>query len=53
MSFPCPHCGHVITKEGSWFRARAHYPCQACRQEVKLNYADKVALFARHAGTIE
>jgi len=50
MSFPCPHCGHVVTKDGSWFRARAHFPCPACHEDVKLSYQDKVALFAKYGG---
>jgi uncharacterized protein (DUF983 family) len=48
LSHPCPHCGHPRVARGSWFRVIPRYECEACREEVRMGYPDKVSLFERY-----
>jgi transposase-like protein len=49
MTHPCPHCGHKLEKNGSYFQAVVHYRCGSCRHEVGVPYEAKVKLFDDHA----
>jgi len=48
MTIACPHCGHELTRPGSWFQSQSHFTCDCCFETSRLTYADKVALFARY-----
>jgi hypothetical protein len=45
LTRPCPHCGHKLEKPGNWFSSIAHYRCPMCRQELRMTYEAKLALF--------
>ena len=49
LTFHCPYCTRAIVKKGEWFRTGPKFKCQECQHEVRLTYADKVALFEEHA----
>ena len=49
LSNACPHCGHKLTKTGTWFSVIRNYRCAFCRQKVLMTYTAKVALFESHA----
>jgi hypothetical protein len=49
LTFYCPYCARAIVKKGEWFRTGPKFKCQGCQHEVRLTYADKVALFEDHA----
>jgi hypothetical protein len=49
LTFECPYCNNALVKRGSWFQTAHCFACASCRREIHLSYADKVALFERHA----
>jgi transposase-like protein len=49
MTFECPHCGHALVKRGSWFQVATRFKCKGCEGEIRLNYPDRLKIFARHA----
>jgi transposase-like protein len=49
LSRPCPHCGHVLHKKGSWFHHISLYKCESCQKQVQMGYDAKVKLFDEHA----
>jgi hypothetical protein len=49
LSHPCPHCGHLLSKTGNWFRAAGLFTCAACRSRVQMTYVAKLKLFGDHA----
>ena len=51
LTRPCPHCGHKLEKTGNWFSSIAHYKCAKCRQELRMTYEAKLALFEAY-GTV-
>jgi len=48
LSYPCPSCGHVLEKAGSWFTTVGRYECAGCLEVRQLGYDAKVQLFAEH-----
>jgi hypothetical protein len=50
LSRPCPYCGHVLVRTGSWFQHLSHYNCESCQKEVSMAYDAKVELFNKHSG---
>jgi transposase-like protein len=52
LTLDCPQCGHALTKKGSWFMAGHRFKCEGCQREVRLTYAEKIKLFARHTHLI-
>ena len=48
LTFNCPHCGHALTKPGSWFKSANRFKCKGCKADVRVTYTAKLALFARH-----
>jgi DNA-directed RNA polymerase subunit RPC12/RpoP len=50
LTLECKHCGHLITKKGSWFKVIHRFKCERCKRETPMTYSDKVALFNKHAG---
>jgi hypothetical protein len=53
IALECPHCGHRLTKNGSWLRSVQHFNCGACLRRVRIGYSDKVRLFAKHAHLVK
>jgi uncharacterized protein (DUF983 family) len=53
MTHRCPHCGHGTTRQGSSFQTIHHYQCSACGEQVRLDYRDKLKLFAEHGAAAE
>ena len=51
LTRPCPHCGHKLEKTGNWFSSIARYKCAKCRQELRMTYEAKLALFEAY-GTV-
>ena len=49
LAFECPLCNHPLVKRGGWFKVVARFKCKGCQREIQLGYADKVALFEKHA----
>ena len=45
---PCPHCGHVLQRGGSWFHHIPRYKCEICYEEVQMTYDAKLALFEKY-----
>jgi endogenous inhibitor of DNA gyrase (YacG/DUF329 family) len=45
LSRPCPYCGHVLDKKGSWFQHISLYKCGGCQKQVQMTYEAKVELF--------
>jgi transposase-like protein len=53
LTFNCPHCHHAIVKSGGWFQTIGQFKCKGCKREVRLTYADKGAVFEKHAHLIQ
>ena len=50
LTHPCPHCGHKLQKNGSWFAMKSvGYRCSACDRDVEMNYSTKLVLFDSHS----
>ena len=49
LTFECPACNYAKVESGAWFQAVGRFKCEGCQREVRLTYADKVALFEKHA----
>jgi hypothetical protein len=49
LTFEWPFCNHTLVESGRWFQVAASFRCNGCQREVRLTYADKVALFEKHA----
>jgi transposase-like protein len=49
LSRPCPYCGHVLDKKGSWFQHISHYRCESCQKQVEMTYEAKVELFEKYS----
>lgn len=49
LTFPCPLCDHAMVKNGNWFMTVGRFTCVGCEGAIRLTYADKVALFEKHA----
>jgi hypothetical protein len=49
LPFERPHCGHRLTKNGSWLRSVHQFNCGASLRRVRIGYSDKIRLFAKHA----
>ena len=49
LTFQCKRCGKLIIKNGNWFISVSTFGCDECKNEMRLTYSDKVALFAKHA----
>jgi transposase-like protein len=45
LAHPCPHCGHVLEKKGSWFKVVGRYTCSGCRTQMQMGYKVKIKLF--------
>jgi predicted RNA-binding Zn-ribbon protein involved in translation (DUF1610 family) len=45
LRHPCPHCGHVLEKKGSWFRVVGRYTCSGCGTQMQMGYEVKIKLF--------
>ena len=50
LTVECPVCNHPLVKKGGWFRTVGRFKCAGCRNEIRLSYRDKIALFEKHAG---
>ncbi len=48
LTYPCPRCGHELEMKGSWFRTIRNYRCGSCKQEIRMTYGAKIALFNAH-----
>ena len=48
LSRPCPHCGHVLDKKGSWFHHVSLYQCGSCHKQVPMTYDAKVELLEQY-----
>jgi transposase-like protein len=53
LTFNCPHCGHPLLKNGSWFMSAPGFKCLGCHRQVRITYTDKVALFGKHTRLAE
>ena len=49
LTLECPYCDSALVQRGSWFQTAHCFTCASCRRDIHLTYADKLALFARHA----
>jgi hypothetical protein len=48
LTFNCPPCGRALVMPGRWFKSVKRFKCKGCQADVRLTYAAKVFLFARH-----
>jgi late competence protein required for DNA uptake (superfamily II DNA/RNA helicase) len=48
LTLECKRCGHLTAKKGSWVMTINTFKCRVCKDERRLTYSDKLALFAEH-----
>src|SRR6266516_4613445 len=41
---PCPYCGHVVHKKGSWFQSISHYKCASCKKQWAVDHGNHIVL---------
>jgi hypothetical protein len=49
LTHPCPSCCHKLKKNGSWFMGIRNYRCEACQEDIHMEYEAKIKLFDAHA----
>jgi len=52
LTRPCPKCGHNLEKKGIWFKVIKSYRCEACDEDIHMDYETKLRLFDAHAHLI-
>ncbi len=52
LTRPCPKCGHNLEKKGIWFKVIKSYRCEACDEDIPMDYETKLRLFDAHAHLI-
>ena len=45
LSYPCPKCGHVLRRLGTWFVVAREFTCLGCHEPVALQYGAKLKVF--------